>query len=337
MNLDRFLKYTDRNKNYFITSESDIKYLMWSSYIEWISILIKNKVINILANILIIDTVKNATENKYNVLDLWKKGVSKKIFDWIDELIVDPNNTNMADQDFLIKNWVKKLISVKELLKPLRSVKSYEEIVKLRKSQEINIKTFEFIQSLIKPWMTELEIAKLIKIKHLEFWSSWESFEPIVAFGKFSAEAHHVNDNKRKLTYDDQILIDMWCIFEWYCSDMTRVIFMEKCPQKQIELYESVRKIAYECLKYWKVWMKYKDLHNKAVELFGVHKKKFTHQLWHWVWIDIHEYPLWMSRIDDVIKEDEVITIEPWIYFPWKYWFRYEIMAVAKKTWFIEL
>lgn len=32
--------------------------------------------------------------------------------------------------------------------------------------------------------MSELEIANLIKIKHLEFGASGESFEPIVAFSE---------------------------------------------------------------------------------------------------------------------------------------------------------
>ena len=91
-----------------------------------------------------------------------------------------------------------------------------------------------------------------------------------------------------------------------------------------------MRQVAYDCLHEAKIGMTYRDLHERSVVLLGEYAPYFTHSLGHGVGLEVHEYPLGMKKIDQAIEENEVFTIEPGIYIPGKYGFRYEIMVVAK-------
>lgn len=337
MNLEKLHWALDWDKTYLLSSESDMKYLMWQSYIKWVEILYRDKVINILADILIIDTVRQSTSSKYPLFDSRSKPAMEEAFSWIDELYVDADSVTLSKRDELIWYWVLNVIWEKGLLKNLRLYKTDEEITILKEAQDINMKAFIEVTKLIRVWMSELEIANLIKIKHLEFGASGESFEPIVAFNEDWANPHHINSPTRLLRDDDQVLIDMWCIYKNYCSDMTRVLFMDKVPEEQKQLYELVRNTTYECLSFIKIWMTYKEVYDKAKKLLWEHSELFIHSLSHWIWIDVHEIPLGSRWFDMKIEEWHVFSIEPWIYFPWKYGFRYEIMAVVKDNWAIKL
>lgn len=337
MNIDKLEWLLDWDKNCLISGESDVKYLLGDAYIKWVEILIRDRVVKILADLLIMDTVAAATDKKYEIFDSRNKDVMKWVFGWIRELSVDSEVTTLAKQKLLIWYWVETVLAENSILTNFRLLKNEKEVEILDQSQRINIEAFERVKSLIKIGMTEEEISRLIKIKHLELWASGESFEPIVAFTENGANPHHISWRIKKLTWEDQILIDMWCVYRWYCSDMTRVVFMPNVPKEQLELYELVMDTTYKCLEYGKIEMTYREMYDKTKELLWENSELFIHSLSHWIWIDVHEIPLWSSGFDMKIEEWSVFSIEPWIYFPGKYGFRYEIVALATKDWLVEL
>lgn len=108
-----------------------------------------------------------------------------------------------------------------------RTIKTPEEIRKLRASQDINRAVFEAIQPSFQVGVTEESIARKIQILQLELGASGPSFPPIVAFGEHSAIPHH-SPTQRALQEGDVILIDMGVMYQGYCSDMTRCFFQKK-------------------------------------------------------------------------------------------------------------
>lgn len=336
MQIARLNEYLEWDKNYLFTGVWDLKYLLWKSYIEWVELLVKSSVINILADKRLSWTIRDNIWEGYPILDSRNDEIMKSVFTWIDNLIVNWYELSMRRETDLMSLWVENVVWLNSIIPQMRSIKQTDEIELLRQSQWINIKAFDNIKSIIKLWMSEAKIARLIKIEHLKLWADWESFEPIVAFGENWANPHHINSSDRILTPKDQILIDMWCVYGWYCSDMTRVIFMDDAPQIQKDLYEMVKKVTYDCIEYWKVWMKFIELHKKAEELLWEHKETFWHWLSHSVWVEIHESPSSRNK-DAIIQVWNVFSIEPGIYLEKKYWFRYEIMVVATTDWLVEL
>ena len=87
------------------------------------------------------------------------------------------------------------------------------------------MQALEAVVKTLRSGMSESEIANLIKIKHLELGAEGESFDPVVAIGENGAEPHHMSSPDRHLRSGEQVLIDMGCAYQGYCSDMTRVVF----------------------------------------------------------------------------------------------------------------
>ena len=73
----------------------------------------------------------------------------------------------------------------------LTTVKTAEEIAKIRKAAEIIDDVFDYILGQLKAGVTEIEIADKIKAKVLELGGSDVSFDTIVAFGAGGCEPPH--------------------------------------------------------------------------------------------------------------------------------------------------
>jgi Xaa-Pro aminopeptidase len=176
-------------------------------------------------------------------------------------------------------------------------------------------------------WKTELELRWIIISKIFEFGGEGESFESIVAFGENSAIPHHKTWNTKIGNW--VLLIDMWALYNWYCSDFTRTFWVwEKNEQyKEFqEIYKIVKQAHINAFNNTKSWMTWKEI--DALTRDYISKKwywdNYIHWTWHWLWLDIHE-PIWInSKSESPAEDDMFFTIEPWIYLPWKFWIRLE-------------
>jgi len=242
-----------------------------------------------------------------------------------------------TDPDFLtqtlrekIEAYGVRLSSVNSPITRKRVIKTQTEIELIQTSQKLNKSVYERILPFLVPGVTENEIARKIQILQLELWASGPSFPPIVAFWENSAVPHH-SPTERKLIPTDIILIDMWLIYSWYCSDMTRMVYQENIPDEARKIGELVTGVTDEIITWAKPGMKVVELDRKARELLGEHEKYFTHSLGHGVGLDIHEAPHVSSKSDEILEPWMIITIEPGIYIAGKYGARYEEMVIVDK------
>lgn len=303
---------------------------------QGIEILIKNRTPYLLVNVLILDEISQKFK-EYTIVNVANTKQLKALFSDIKLLQVDRSHTTLKQKDTLEKLGVKKIKWTHGIVSDLRRVKTNEEIRAIRRSQEINLQAFQGVLAEVKLGMTEFEIAALMKMQHIRLGATGESFEPIVAFTEEWAIPHHTNSRERRLMKWDQILFDFGCVYDGYCSDMTRVVFTTVPSVEQKRYYDLLKYVTHECMKYGKIGMKYRDLHAKARELLGEYDKYFTHNLWHGIGVDVHETPLGMKKLSDTIQENEVFTIEPGLYFPGRYGFRYENIVVATKDGLVDI
>lgn len=279
-------------------------------------------------------------------------------------LETDPSCLTMALREKLEK-YETNFIMAPSPITEQRIIKTPEEIEKLRESQRRNKLVYESILSFLIPGVSEREIARKIQILQLEQGADGPSFPPIVAFGENSAIPHH-SPTERKLQTGDIVLLDIWLVYQGYCSDMTRShifsgTFDSKSTQncwKQInslsstagdvqiswrsdsicsqaldsekqELIQLLQTATSFIINWAKPGMNIADIDKKAREMLGEYEKYFTHSLGHGVGIDIHEAPWISSKSDGILREGMVITIEPGIYIAEKYGARYEEMCMV--------
>jgi Xaa-Pro aminopeptidase len=221
----------------------------------------------------------------------------------------------------------------------LRAIKDKHEIALLRKSQQINIRTFELIKKFIqqqrrnKKSLREIDVAWEIKRKGFELGAENVSFDPIVAFGKNSSVPHHQSGTTR-LKQNDIILIDMGMKYKGYCSDFTRTILPKKPTKLQNQIYKTVQTAQQNTLKNLKPGLLEQEIDSIArniIEDAGF-AENFGHGTGHGVGLEIHEYPSVNQEGTRAIKPGMVLTIEPGIYIPGKFGVRIEDIVVIKTS-----
>jgi Xaa-Pro aminopeptidase len=212
---------------------------------------------------------------------------------------------------------------IKNTIEDKRLIKDKDEIKLMKQSQKINAKTLSRVKNLLKPGVTELQIAWQIKAIGHELGAEDISFEPIVGFGPHSAIPHHQNTSK-KLKKSDIVLIDMGMKYKGYCSDMTRTMLPKKPTSRQINVYKKVLDAQLAAIKALKAGVKTATLDKIARQTMGEDAQHFGHSLGHGIGLDVHESPGLSSRSKDTLQAGMVVTVEPGIYLPGEFGVRIE-------------
>ena len=196
-----------------------------------------------------------------------------------------------------------------------RRVKDSFEIEKLRCAEELGDSAFSYILGIIKPGMSEREIALEIEFYMRKNGASGVSFETIVASGVRSCMPHGVASDKI-IENGDLVTLDFGCVLAGYCSDMTRTIGVGKLSEKSVHIYNTVKEAQQIALDAIKPGVKLCDVDKAAREYiakagFG---DNFGHALGHSVGIEIHENPCFSPKSCDIIENGNVLSVEPGIY-----------------------
>jgi Xaa-Pro aminopeptidase len=134
---------------------------------------------------------------------------------------VDPARMTYALAESLGKKV--KLLDAGGFTAPLREIKDEAEVEKIRAACRITVRAARYAHKLLKPGVTESFIALKIE-EYFAKKGVRPSFNPIVAFGPNTALPHHISSG-RKLQKNDVAIMDIGCIFQGYCSDLTRTYF----------------------------------------------------------------------------------------------------------------
>lgn len=260
---------------------------------------------------------------------LWKNikiylenNIASKYYDYI------KTNTNNAEIELIEAYFWEK-----------RIIKQDNEVENIEKAIEIIDNTFIYIEKLNNSWdllwKTELQVRAIVISKIMEYWWSWESFDTIVAFAQNSAIPHH--SAGETIIGVGVLLIDMWALYNWYCSDFTRTFWVweqNKEYDEFIKIKDIVKKAHNEAFKLAYSLISWKELDFIARNIIENewYWEYYIHSLGHWVWLDIHESPRVSKTSVSKLLNWMVFTIEPWIYLPWKFWIRLEDIVFMKKN-----
>lgn len=207
------------------------------------------------------------------------------------------------------------LVPVMEKISVLRAVKTDEEQEKIRQAEAIGDRAFAKIIQKLQPGMTEKQVAAWLEFYMKEEGAEGVSFETIAASGIHSAMPHAVPTDK-VLEEGDFLTMDFGCIYQGYCSDMTRTVVIGKADDRQREVYETVLQAQRTALSGIRPGMKGKEIDALARDVIeeAGYGEYFGHSLGHSVGLEIHESPCFSTKEERVIEPGMVITVEPGIY-----------------------
>lgn len=233
---------------------------------------------------------------------------------------------NDADLSVRKYNTIKNAISSSKLeieiwplageVEKLRVIKDENEIEYIKKACHIADKALEIVVDKIKEGVTELEIVAMLEYNMKMLGAENISFDTIVLSGKKTSSPHGKPSDK-KLEKGDFLQLDFGALYKGYHSDMSRTFIIGEACEKQIKLYEMMLKATIDSTDVLKdgISAKLSDDVVRSV-ISDEYIECYYPGLGHGVGLDVHEGPSLRNNSEDIIKENNVVTIEPGVYIP---------------------
>lgn len=209
------------------------------------------------------------------------------------------------------------LVPITGLVERLRSIKEPEELESITRAVALADTAFEQAKALIRPGITEKEVAwEIEKLLHQEG-SQGVAFEIIVASGPNSA-LPHARPTEKRIRSGEPVLIDMGARVRGYCSDLSRTVFLDEAGKTLGQVYDIVFKAQAAAIEGVQSGMGCSEADKLARSVIeqARYGKDFGHGLGHGVGLAAHELPALSPASSDWLADGMVFTIEPGIYLP---------------------
>ena len=189
----------------------------------------------------------------------------------------------------------------------------------MREAQTIAEAALAETLPLIRPGVSEREIAAELVYRMLRHGSEGNSFDPIVITGKKTSMPHGVPGDEL-IAAGDFVTMDFGCIKHGYCSDMTRTVAVGSASEEMRNVYAIVLKAQLAGIAA-----------ARGVIRQAGYGEFFGHGFGHSLGLDIHEWPNANPSGADIMPAGAVVSAEPGIYIPGRFGVRIEDVMVLRE------
>ena len=209
------------------------------------------------------------------------------------------------------------LVPTSGLVESIRAVKEPEEIKLITEAVRLADAAFAQAKSIIRPGVSEKEIAWKLEKFLREMGSEPVPFDIIVASGA-NAALPHAKPSEKVILESEPVVIDLGARVSGYCSDLSRTFFLGGEDKTFFKIYDIVLGAQLTALAAIMADMNGDQadrLARTVVEQAG-YGDAFGHGLGHGVGLEPHESPRLGPNSSDLLIDGMVFTIEPGIYIP---------------------
>jgi Xaa-Pro aminopeptidase len=208
-----------------------------------------------------------------------------------------------------------KWAAIDGLVEKLRVIKDAAEIDRIRDAARLGSEVMEEAIRLIRPGVTELDVAAEIGYRMRRKGASGESFEAIVAAGPRSA-LPHARPTTRQIGKNELVVLDLGAILRRYCSDLTRTVHVGKASKRVRGWYQAVleaQAAARDALKSGVTCGAIDAAARNVLQRKGL-GDYFVHSTGHGIGLEIHEDPRIARDQKTILETGNVVTLEPGVY-----------------------
>jgi Xaa-Pro aminopeptidase/Xaa-Pro dipeptidase len=211
----------------------------------------------------------------------------------------------------------KKYLAASRWVEDLRYRKDAGEIDSIQQAAHIADQALHQLLKVIKPGVTERELALELEYQMAALGSERPSFDTIMLAAERSALPHGIPGNK-KLSHGDLLLIDFGAVINGYHSDMTRTFVLGAADPQQQAIYQTVYDAQQAAMDALTEEIEADDLYRHAEQVLNQSDyAEFKGEgLGHGLGMDVHELPFIGMGENLTIEKNCVITLEPGIYIP---------------------
>ncbi|MDJ0496863.1 MAG: Xaa-Pro peptidase family protein [Acidimicrobiia bacterium] len=209
------------------------------------------------------------------------------------------------------------LTPTKGVVEGLREIKDEAEVESLSAAARAGDEAFARVRTLAKEAVTEQELGWGLIDAMRQAGGTQAGWPPIVAANANAALPHHLSADD---AVDDRLLLlDYGCTINGYHSDMSRTIWLEGEPDREIRrMHEAVlqaQEAGIEAIRPGVTGHDVDEECRKVLREYG-YEDQFVHSTGHGVGLEIHEAPRLARKSTDVLTAGHVVTVEPGVYVP---------------------
>lgn len=214
-----------------------------------------------------------------------------------------------------------------------RRIKSTHEIELMRLANRITLKAFEIALKSLKEGMTHSDLSGHVAAAHQQLGARGGA---LVLFAEHSAFPHGTLAPSR-LREGQIVLVDGGCSVENYTSDITRTTVFGKPTDKQLKIFDIVKRAQAAALKAARPGVACEDVDAAARKVvtdagYGPDYKYFTHRVGHGIGTDGHEWTYLVRGNKTKLEAGMSFSDEPGIYIPGEFGMRCEDIMVITES-----
>ena len=230
-----------------------------------------------------------------------------------------------------------KLGNANEIIEPMRMIKDKDEIEVMKKAGEITDRVYGKVVDSLERGQSEIDVANLIDYEFKKQGAEYNSFVTSVRFRspKHPWVLGESSDRPRLLEDGDTISFDFGCVYQGYCSDFGRTVFVGEPPAKVREIHDLVmtaQTTAIESMKDGDMTCEQLDSVARGIIERGGYGDNFVHRLGHGIGLTVHEPPYLYIPDKTMLQEGMTFTVEPSILLFGEWSARVEDVVMVTKT-----
>jgi Xaa-Pro aminopeptidase len=214
-----------------------------------------------------------------------------------------------------------------------RMVKSPLEIEIMREGCRLTCRAFRKALQYLRPGLSEVDLARVLATNMMKEGADRPGFI-LMRAGPERARMKDTLPTHRKIQKGELFFTDTGAVFRGYYSDMLRVAFLGKPPEKVERHYEVVLKAQMSAIDEVEPGVRASHIFKtardtikgsgyKLVSMYEYETCRAREEVFptielvgHGIGLDIHEPPTIKDEEETLLEPGMVITIEPWIWDP---------------------
>lgn len=204
-----------------------------------------------------------------------------------------------------------------DVLEEMRSIKTPEEIHNLRCACNLACRAFDLLLNDIRVGVTEKELESKLSYYMVALGGDTKPNFNLLISGARTSLLHGMPSAK-SIEYGDLVLMDFGIEYRGYTSDMTRVVVVGKAKEEHKKLYAVVNQMLDNCISVLRDGTRVKDICEAS---FGTirgtkYEPHYYPSIGHGIGLFVHEQPFLRPVSEDIVRENNVIAVEPAIFIP---------------------
>ena len=256
-----------------------------------------------------------------------------------DVTMVTPHQDHLALASLVLEHYGLKRVGIEEAYltverwQKMKIAFPAEDLAVMQKAQDITDQVFAEMCEFLHAGVTESEVAAQLTYLQMKHGAEGNSFPPIVASGANGSMPHAIPTAK-PIQKGEFVTMDFGCIYQGYCSDMTRTVAIGQPSDEMRRVYDAVLEAQLAGIAAAKAGVPGCDVHNAAWDVLKKYGygDYFGHGFGHSLGIEIHESPNANRANTKPLPAGAVLSAEPGVYLPGKFGVRTEDVIFLTET-----